>query len=210
MSVVLFGCQSNENTVKQDKANKLQSENNNKLKLESEISKINVNNDKGTGTKFFDDDETIETFKNVISSAVKHEGMVDMASPKFFVSVGYVKGTGKFLFLWLGEKGHRSSLMDPNDTHTIYTVSEEMTAKLIDLLSSSNQQVKENENEITKQIDDELNRIIHKTDFMLFSGSPLNYFENNHEQFDYIISKKDITLNHFLNNFSENRMVYWS
>jgi hypothetical protein len=209
LTVVLFGCKSNEDTVKKATTNiKLQSEKSSKLKLESEIAKIYVlKSIGGTGTKFFEDDKTIETFKNVISSAEKSEGIVNMSSPEFFLDVNYVNGNGKLFYLRLGEKGQRSSLMDHNDTHTIYTVSEEMTAKLIDLLSSSNQQVKENENnnELTKQIDVELNRIINSTEFMLFSGSPLNYFENNHEQFDYIISKKDITLNHFLNNFSENQ-----
>ncbi|MBB6445620.1 hypothetical protein [Bacillus benzoevorans] len=40
------------------------------------------------------------------------------------------------MYLWIGEKGQRSTFMKPEDTHTIYTVSEEKTEKLIELVES--------------------------------------------------------------------------
>jgi hypothetical protein len=125
MSAIFFGCQSKDNT---------------KLQSDGEITKVSISKSSGFGkvnSDFFvvlDDKETLETFKVVISSAVKEEGIADMAEPEFDLEVIYANGKKQGYHLWVGEKGQRSTLMYIDNTHTRYTVSEGMTKKLIKLV----------------------------------------------------------------------------
>lgn len=136
MSVTLLGCQSeNSNTLDAEKNNiEQQSADNEIYKYEGEIAYISISKLEGDYITTFDDAGTIETIKNIILSAAKEKGIVNMASPEFNMNVVYENKSKQRFYLWIGEKGEKSALMKPDDTHTIYTVSEEMTSKLIDLI----------------------------------------------------------------------------
>lgn len=136
MSVILMGCQSEDSTtIDADKTNpEQQSEENANLKFDGEITKVSISKSTGNSETVFEDDGSIETLKSIISSALKENGIVDMASPEFNMDVVYENENKQSFHLWIGEKGQKSALMKSDDTHTIYTVSEEMTKKLIDLI----------------------------------------------------------------------------
>ena len=124
MPVVLIGCQSKESNGFSD----------------VNITKVSISKSSGFGkvnSDFFtvyEDKETLDIFKNAISNAVKREGIVDMAEPEFDLEVIYTNGNKQDYHLWVGKKGQKSTLMDVNDTHTIYIISEEITNQLIDLV----------------------------------------------------------------------------
>ena len=123
--LILIGCQS---TVDDETPN-------------DEISKVSLSNSNTIGqinTDFFtvyEDEEVLETFQNIFISAVKQEGIVDIAEPEFDLEVIYKEGNKQEYHLWLGEKDEQSTLMQVEDTHTIYTISEEATNQLIDLVN---------------------------------------------------------------------------
>ena len=136
VSTILLGCQSGDNTtIDTDKAktNQQLEENDGKLKFDGEITKVSISKSKGNDTTVFDDDQSIETIKSVFASAVKENGIVNMANPEFYMDVVYANENKQRFQLWIGEKGEKSTLMRTDDTNTIYTVSEEMTDELIDL-----------------------------------------------------------------------------
>lgn len=153
VSTILLGCQSGDNTTKDtdnskieqgtevvtktdtDKVESQQSEDDKeKLKLVGEISKVSISKSKGNDTTVFNDDKSIETFNTIFTSAVKEKGIVNMSNPEFYIDVVYSNENKQSFHLWVGKKGEKSTLMRTDDTHTIYTVSEEMTDKLIDLI----------------------------------------------------------------------------
>ena len=123
--LILIGCQS---TVDDETPN-------------DEISKVSLSNSNTIGqinTDFFtvyEDEEVLETFQNIFTSAVKQEGIVQIAEPEFDLEVIYKEGNKQEYHLWLGEKDEQSTLMQVEDTHTIYTISEEATNQLIDLVN---------------------------------------------------------------------------
>ena len=91
---------------------------------------------KGVDEITIDDKESINTFRSIFSNAVEEPGIVKMADPEFNLEVDYDNEKHSNLYLWIGEKGQRSTFMKTEDTHTIYTVSEEETDKLIELVKS--------------------------------------------------------------------------
>jgi hypothetical protein len=137
MSLVLFGCQPKENISTETAViPSAKSENNKKLSINSNFISIGVSKSKGVDEIIFDDKESLKSFQNIFSSAVKEDGIVDMADPEFYLDVVYDNNNQQSLYLWIGEKGQRSTFMKTEDTHTIYTVSEEITDKLIELVES--------------------------------------------------------------------------
>lgn len=85
--------------------------------------------------KMYKDKKTLHTFKEVISNTKRISGLVDVGlPPNFNLEIIYKDGNRQEYYLWLGEKGEKSSLINVDDTHTIYSVSEDMTNKLIDLI----------------------------------------------------------------------------
>lgn len=151
---IILGCQSDDQTtLDADKTNskqqmeantKTDSENNEKnqqseedietLELEGEMIKINVSKWEENDTIVFKDDKSIETFNTIFTSAVKADGIVNMTSPEFKINIFYANEIKQYFYLWLGDKGETSILMNTDDTHIIYDVSEEMTDKLNDLI----------------------------------------------------------------------------
>ena len=84
--------------------------------------------------KKYQDEESLTLFQQAIVTAVKNEGIVNMASPEYDVQIIDKAGNNYGYHLWLGDKGQNSSLMHVKDTHTIYTISEEFTEKLAALV----------------------------------------------------------------------------
>ena len=76
----------------------------------------------------FTNSETINVFVEAFSNAVKEPGIVDMIDPGYQVKVD-----GKTHFLWIDKE--YGIIMDSKDTHTIYSLSNESTIKIHDLLS---------------------------------------------------------------------------
>lgn len=122
MSIVLFSCSS---------------------QSDGELIKISVSKSSETGTVnphslvVFEDKPTLKAFDHVITNSVKRNGIVDIGTPDFDFEVTYSNGNKQGFHLWLGERGQKSTLMHVIDTHTIYTISDEMTNKLIDLLGNN-------------------------------------------------------------------------
>ena len=153
ISTILFGCQSGDNTTKDTDKNKIEQqtevvtktdtdkvetnqqseEDKEKLKLDGEISKVSISKLKGNDTTVFNDDKSIETFNTIFTSTVKENGIVNMSNPEYYIDVVYSNDNKQSFHLWIGENGEKSTLMKTDDTNTIYTVSEEMTDKLVDL-----------------------------------------------------------------------------
>lgn len=154
ISTILFGCQSGDNTTKDTDKNKIEQqtevvtktdtdkvetnqqseEDKEKLKLDGEISKVSISKLKGNDTTVFNDDKSIETFNTIFTSTVKENGIVNMSNPEYYIDVVYSNDNKQSFHLWIGENGEKSTLMKTDDTNTIYTVSEEMTDKLNDLI----------------------------------------------------------------------------
>lgn len=124
ISVILMGCQSNGN---------------NEL-AKVEISKVSISKPSSFGKVnsdfdvVYEDEKSLKKFNNVISSSVKEAGIVNMAESDFDLEVIYTDGTKQGYHLWVGEKGQTSTLMNMDDTHTIYSISGEMTNEIIDLV----------------------------------------------------------------------------
>lgn len=104
------------------------------------ISRVGISESTGFGKvnpEFFEiyqDEERLLLFTDLLKNASKEEGIVDMIAPQYDLEVSYEDDTSLGFHLWLGEKGEKSTLMQVDDTHTIYTVSTELTNKLIDLI----------------------------------------------------------------------------
>lgn len=136
MSVVLLGCQSENSTTINTDDTKPEQQSKDILNVDGEITKISISKSTGNNgsATIFEDNDSIETLKSIISNAVKEDGIVDMANPEFYMNLIYENENEQGFHLWVGENGEKSTLMKTDDTHTIFTVSEEMTNKLIDLI----------------------------------------------------------------------------
>lgn len=125
ISVALLGCQS---------------ENKEERLLEGNITKVSLSKSEGFGQLnsdfivVFKDEQALETFRRVLSNAVQEEAIVDMVKPAFDLEIIYENQNKQGFHLWIGKKGQKSTLMKTNNTHTIYTISAEMTNRLIDLV----------------------------------------------------------------------------
>ena len=150
ISLQLSGCNKDkidesENIYKNIETNAKESdkkieENNLKLDLDGEITKVIISILKESDRTYSDlngtlnDKETLKTFKDIISSATKEDGIANMTHPDFKLELIYENDSKQELNLWLGVDGQKSSLMKTDNTNIIYTISEELTYELIELL----------------------------------------------------------------------------
>lgn len=124
ISILFMGCQSNESETES-----------------KEISKVSVSVSDGAGEinpdffTLYEAEAELEVFESAFSSAVRENGVVDIAPPDYDLEVINKHGNMRGYHLWLAEKTKKSTLMNMNDTHTIYYVPEEITNQLIDLIS---------------------------------------------------------------------------
>lgn len=134
ISSLLFGCQSKENNAKPDSTDL--SKKDQKLLSNDDFKSIIVSKKKGVDEVAINDKESIRSFQSIITSSVKEPGIVNIADPELYLEIVYDKEYSKSLYLWVGEKGQRSTFMKTEDTQTIYTVAEEKTQELIVLFKS--------------------------------------------------------------------------
>ncbi|AXI00526.1 hypothetical protein DV702_12830 [Sporosarcina sp. PTS2304] len=78
--------------------------------------------------------ETLKVMQQAIANAVRQPGIVGMAATDYDIEVVFADGSAQGYHLWLGEKGQKSTIMRVDDTHTIYTVSREMTDQLLEVI----------------------------------------------------------------------------
>lgn len=121
IAVVLLGC--NENSVPDGDVAKVS------ISIGAKFNKVNTD-----FFKEYTDEESLTLFQQVIATAVKNEGIVDMAKPEYDVQIVDSAGNKYGYHLWLGDKDQNSSLMHVKDTHSIYTISEDFTEKLAALV----------------------------------------------------------------------------
>ncbi len=106
-----------------------------------DISKVSISESSGFGKvnpDFFEtyqDQEKLSIFTDLLKNASQEEGIVDMIEPQYDLKILYEDETTQGFHLWVGDDGGKSTLMNVDDTHIIYTVSPEFTNKLIDLLN---------------------------------------------------------------------------
>ncbi|MCM3601029.1 hypothetical protein M3175_09825 [Robertmurraya korlensis] len=127
ISVLLYGCQFNENISTNSATENL-------LSIDSDVKSVSISKTKGFHEITFSDQKSLEAFHDIFSSAGKEPGIVNMADPEFYLKVNYDNENHQDFYVWIGEKGQRSTFMKTEDTHTIYTVSEEKTDHLIELV----------------------------------------------------------------------------
>ena len=82
----------------------------------------------------YDELEDVKVFADMIRNAEQQPGVVNMATPEYDVEVQYQDETVDRYYVWLGDLGMPTSIMDVNDTHTVYLVPADVTDELIRLL----------------------------------------------------------------------------
>lgn len=136
LSLLLFACQPKE-SIETNTTPSAESEGKNQLSINNDFISISFSKPNGDSKVNFDDKTTFNALQEIFSSATKEEGIVNMANPEFYIDIVYDKNEDSRLYLWIGEKGQRSTFMKPDDTHTIYNVSPEETDRLILLVEST-------------------------------------------------------------------------
>ncbi|MBM7661118.1 hypothetical protein JOC85_001890 [Bacillus mesophilus] len=81
-----------------------------------------------SGTLVVEDKETIELIEDAVNSAEKQPGIVNMADPEFKIEIGE-----STYYLWIDEKF--GTIMNTEDTHTIYSLSVSSVSKINELIS---------------------------------------------------------------------------
>jgi len=100
------------------------------------LAKVSISNGEGFDTvntdfiQEYEDEESLEMFHEVITTAVRNKEIVNMATPPYDVQVVDIYD----FHLWVGEMGQKGTLMNVKDTHTIYSISEDLIAPLRSLL----------------------------------------------------------------------------
>ncbi|WP_404353226.1 hypothetical protein [Exiguobacterium aurantiacum] len=82
----------------------------------------------------YDELEDVKVFADMIRNTEQQPGVVNMATPEYDVEVQYQDETVDRYYVWLGDLGMPTSIMDVNDTHTVYLVPADVTDELIRLL----------------------------------------------------------------------------
>lgn len=133
-AIVLFGCQPEQETVMAGEVENKTEVESGGLLAEGEIAKVELSEVKGFEPVVYVEAVELELFRNLFSSAEKEPGIVNMGDPEFYLKVVMEDGEKHYLNLWLGGEGETASLMNPDDTHTIYTVMPQVKGKLIALI----------------------------------------------------------------------------
>ena len=121
MLLLFSGCQADEPAV---------------LSVGDDINKIIVSKMKGTDEKIFEDTESIDAFELILTSAVKDDGIVNMAQAEYKVDFYQDETKQQSLWVWIGEQDEKGVFMKPEDTHTTYSISVEENNKLVELVGA--------------------------------------------------------------------------
>lgn len=132
---VLIGCQPAEEAIKVEAtvSDNVTFESTKLLDIEK-ITQVEISEIKGIDPVIYEDAADLATFDEIFARATKKPGIANIADPEFFIKVNSDSGEKQFLYLWIGNAGEQASLMREDDTHTLYSLSEEMTAKLAVLI----------------------------------------------------------------------------
>ena len=137
--VILLGCQVGVNNStnileieQQTIAN--QAEANQILKSDQVVKKVSISKLQSKNVHVLDDEKSIETLRHALTSAVEEKGIANVGNPEFSAKIVYTDDQTETYYLWLGKKEKKSTFMHSENTHTIYTVSEEHTEELLDLI----------------------------------------------------------------------------
>ena len=110
------------------------------LVLDREIKKVTISKLNDSDSIILDfkgtlkDKEALEIFKNILLDATQEEGIVNMIDPEFSIEIIYQDNSKEEFNFWTAKECQKSSLIKTNDTHTLYSLSEEATYKLMDLI----------------------------------------------------------------------------
>ncbi|QHJ70017.1 hypothetical protein [Planococcus halotolerans] len=135
-AIILFGCQPEKEEVKAEEVgNETEGEEMEGVLGEGEIAQFELSEVKGVNPIIYDETDELEIIRDLFSSADKEPGIVNMSDPEFYLKVVMEDGEKRYLNLWLGGEGDTASLMDIEDTHTIYTVTADIKGSLAGLIN---------------------------------------------------------------------------
>ncbi|MBC5636536.1 hypothetical protein H8S33_06830 [Ornithinibacillus sp. BX22] len=137
LSSILSGCQTENNSANQAEIinTVIQHKDVSPLILNSDIATISFSKAKNASPIVLEEAEKLEKLKQIISGAKKEKAIVNMANPNYYIEVIDTSNNKQHFHLWIGKEGQQSSLMNTDDTHTIYTVSEEMMDTVMELIN---------------------------------------------------------------------------
>lgn len=93
------------------------------------LEKITIDSmESNSETLVFEDTETIEMIKDAINNAEKQPGIVNIADSEFIIKIGE-----ETYLLWVDEKS--CTIMNTEDTHKIYSLSQNSTEQVNELLN---------------------------------------------------------------------------
>lgn len=81
----------------------------------------------------YDGLEDVKVFADLIRNADEEPGIVNMTTPEYDVEIQYTSKETDRYYVWLGESGKSTSLMNVNDQNTVYRVPADVTDQLIRL-----------------------------------------------------------------------------
>ena len=132
LSILLLGCQSNESKATlYDYPQKALNE---KLDADGEVMEVILSSSTLEDDIVIKDEAMLKELKDMISSSVKQDGIVNMANPDYYMDITLNNDKKQTYYLWVGENSQNSSLMKADDTHTIYTFDKEINKKISNLL----------------------------------------------------------------------------
>ncbi|PSL36180.1 hypothetical protein B0H99_1071 [Planomicrobium soli] len=134
-SAFLFSCQYETKRVEaEEEKSEVEVLRSEQLLPKREISKVEVSKTNGIDPAVYEERDVLVTFSDVFSSATRESGIANVTNPDYRLKVTNADGGSQKLYLWLGAYEEQSMLMNPHDTHTIYTMTPELTAKLNELI----------------------------------------------------------------------------
>lgn len=119
LTLLLFGCQQI-NEEKADNTDSVESISIYKMIGFSEIIEESLN--------VITDSEEINSIEEIIKGAEKVAGIVDVFDPHYQVEIG-----GKTYYLWIHNK-EAATIMDEEDTRTVYKISGNLVERLIEVI----------------------------------------------------------------------------
>ncbi|MFD0588787.1 hypothetical protein ACFQZE_12370 [Paenibacillus sp. GCM10027627] len=139
MTALLLGCQRTEGDDLSSEAN-LSAYLEKTSLVDGTIKSIRVSKLNDKHAIAVEEKEKLEAFQRLLSSATKSEGIVnmDMEGRDYDVEIDYENNNYMSLYIWIGDKGQKSTVMRVDDTHTVYIVSEEGTGSWIEFMEAIN------------------------------------------------------------------------
>ncbi|WP_017687201.1 hypothetical protein [Paenibacillus sp. PAMC 26794] len=135
--LLVIGCQSKgNNSVNTSITNPSQSDSHEGLLINNSVKSIGIVKSDSTNEIIYKDNNSLQTFKSILSTATKEDGIFDLADSQYTMNIYYDNKNQDKLYLWIGEEGQISRFMNSEDTQSTYSVSKESTDKLIELIKS--------------------------------------------------------------------------